>query len=95
MQWQGRPVPTDHDGKAALHDTTVSTVCATSADDGSLEEAVLASVPPLADQHQLALRLLHGAGTTTVAQKGGDGMGSAGHTPQQGEQVIAIIDHHG
>jgi hypothetical protein len=30
-----------------------------------------------------------------MAHKGGDGIGSAGHTPQQGAQVIALLDHNG
>src|SRR5881296_4073917 len=44
MQWKGLPVPKDAHGKPAIHDTTVSKVCARWADDGSLEQAFIASV---------------------------------------------------
>jgi Transposase DDE domain len=62
--------------------------------DGSLEQAFIASVRHLADQHQLDLSVLHGDGTNTVAKKGGDGIGYSGHKHQKGEKVIAIIDNH-
>ena len=64
-------------------------------DDGSLEQAFIASVRHLADQHQLDLSVLHGDGTNTVAKKGGDGIGYSGHKHQKGEKVIAMIDNHG
>ena len=65
------------------------------ADDGSLEQAFIASVGHLADHHQLDLRILHGDGTNTVAKKGGDGIGYSGHKHQKGEKVLAIIDNNG
>ena len=95
MPWKGVPVPKDAQGHAAIHDTTVYKVFARWSDDGSLEHALIASVRHLADQHQLDLSVLHGDGTNTVAQKGGDGIGYSGHKHQRGEKVIAIIDNQG
>ena len=95
MQWKCLPVPTDHDGKAAIHDTTVYKVFARWSDDGSLEAAFIASVAYLADHNQLDLSVLHGDGTNTVAKKGGDGIGYSGHKHQKGEKVIAIIENNG
>ena len=95
MQWKCLPVPTDRNGKAEIHYTTVYKVFAKWADDGSLEHAFIASVGHLADQHQLDLSVLHGDGTNTVAKKGGDGIGYSGHKHQKGEKVIAIIDNNG
>jgi transposase len=95
MQWQCLPVRQDSDGKADIHYTTVDKVFARWSDAGSLEHAFIASVAHLSDQHQLDRRVLHGDGTNTVAQKGGDGMGYAGHKHQKGEKVIAIIDNNG
>src|SRR6266446_3555687 len=95
MQWKCLPVPQSHDGKAAIHYTTVYKVFARWSDDGSLEEAFIASVKHLADHHQLDLRILHGDGTNTVAKKGGDGLGYSGHKHQKGEKVIAIIENNG
>jgi hypothetical protein len=49
----------------------------------------------LAAAKHLDTSVLHGDGTNTVAQKGGDGIGDAGYKHQQGEKVIAITDNHG
>jgi transposase len=95
MQWKCLPLPTDGDGKPAIHYTTVYKVFAKWADDGSLEHAFIASVGHLADHHQLDLSILHGDGTNTVAKKGGDGIGYSGYKHQKGEKVIAIIDNNG
>ena len=70
MQWKCLPVPTDAQGKPAIHYTTVYKVFARWADDGSLWRAFVASVRHLAVEKQLDLRVLHGDGTNTVAQKG-------------------------
>ena len=95
MQWKCLPVPKDTHGNAAIHDTTVYKVFARWSDDGSLEDAFIASVAHLAEHHKLDLRILHGDGTNTVAKKGGDGIGYSGHKHQKGEKVIAITDNHG
>ena len=95
MQWKCLPVPKDTNGNPAIHYTTVYKVFARWSDDGSLEDAFIASVKHLADHHQLDLSVLHGDGSNTVAQKGGDGIGYSGHKPQKGEKVIAIIDNNG
>jgi transposase len=70
MQWKCLPVPTDPDGKPAIHYTTVYKVFARWADDGSLWQAFVASVQHLAEAKHLDLRILHGDGTNTVAKKG-------------------------
>jgi hypothetical protein len=90
-------LPGSHDaqGKPAIHDTTVYKVFARWSDDGSLEQAFIASVRHLAAHHQLDLSILHGDGTKTVAKKGGDAIGYSGHKHQKGEKVIAIIDNNG
>src|SRR6266516_5473948 len=95
MQWKCLPVPTDTDGKPAIHYTSVYKVFARWSDDGSLAQAFIASVQHLADQNQLDLSVLHGDGTNTVAKKVGDGIVYSGHKHQKGEKVIAIIENHG
>jgi transposase len=70
MQWQCLPVPTDPDGKPAIHYTTIDKVFARWADDGSLWQAFVASVRQLVVEKQLDISVLHGDGTNTVAQKG-------------------------
>jgi transposase len=71
MPWQCLPVPTDAQGKPAIHDTTVYKVFAQWADDRSLWQAFVASVRHLAAEKQLDISVLHGDGTNTVAKKGG------------------------
>jgi transposase len=95
MQWKCLPVPKDTHGNAAIHYTTVYKVFARWSDDGSLEDAFIASVGHLSDHNQLDLRVLHGDGTNTVAKKGGDGIGYSGYKHHKGEKVIAIIDNNG
>ena len=84
MQWQCLPVPTDHDGTPAIHYTTVYTVFATWADDGSLWQAFVARVRHLAAEKQLDLGVLHGDGTNTGAKKGGMALGSRGINTRRG-----------
>jgi transposase len=75
--------------------TTVYKVFACWSDDGSLEQAFIASVGHLSAHNQLDLSILHGDGTNTVAKKDGDGVGYSGYKHQKGEKVIAIVDNHG
>jgi transposase len=89
------PVPQDRDGSPASHDTTVDNVFARWSHDSSLAPAFIASGGPLSDHNPLDLGVLHGAGTTTVAQTGGAGMGYSGDKHQQGEPVIAMTDNNG
>src|SRR5499426_3614860 len=86
MQWQCLPVPTDAQGKAAIHDTTIYKVFARWADDGSLWQAFVASVRHLAAGQHLDLRILHGDGTNTVAKKGAMASGTRGTNTRRGRR---------
>jgi transposase len=70
MQWKCLPIPTDANGKPAIHYTTVYKVFARWADDGSLWQAFVASVRHLAVEKHLDISVLHGDGTNTMAKKG-------------------------
>src|SRR5664279_5153814 len=52
MQWKCLPVPRAGDGTAVIHYTTIYKVFAKWSDDGSLDQAFIASVRHLAEQHQ-------------------------------------------
>jgi len=86
MQWKCLPVPRTSDGKSGIHYTTIYKAFAKWSDDGSLEQACVASVRHLAAHDHLDLSVLHGDGTNTVAKKGGDGIGYSGHKQQKGEK---------
>jgi transposase len=70
MQWKCLPIPKGPTGKPAIHYTNVYRVFAKWADDGSLQQAFIASVGHLSEEKKLDLRVLHGDGTNTVAKKG-------------------------
>jgi hypothetical protein len=74
MQWKCLPIPKDAHGKPAIHYTNIYKAFAKWADDGSLEQAFMASVVHLAAEKPLDLRVLHGDGTNTVAKKGAMGL---------------------
>jgi len=86
MQWKCLPVPTEPDGKPAIHYTTIYKVFAKWTDDGSLWQAFVASVRHLAAEKQLDLSVLHGDGTNPVAKKGGMVSGSRGTNIRMGRR---------
>src|SRR3954462_2328467 len=95
MQWKCLPIPRGGDGSAMIHYTTIYKLFARSADDSSLDQALISTVRPLAEQHPLDLSILHGDGSNTAAKKGGDGIGYSGHKHQKGEKVLAIVENNG
>ena len=70
MQWKCLPIPKGPTGKPAIHYTNVYRAFAKWADDGSLQQAFIASVGHLSAEKRLDVRRLHGDGTNTVAKKG-------------------------
>jgi transposase len=93
MQCKCLPVPGTSDGESGIHYTTIYKTFAKWSDDGSLEQAFVASVRHLAAHDHLDLSVLHGDGTNTVAKKDGDGIGYSGHKHQKVEKNLAIIDN--
>ena len=88
MQWKGLPVPTDAQGKPAIHYTTIYKVFARWADDGSLWQAFVASVRHLAAEKQLDISVLHGDGTNTVAKKGAMALASRGTNTRRARRSL-------
>jgi transposase len=78
MQWKCLPIPKGPTGKPAIHYTNVYRAFAKWADDGSLQQAFIASVGHLSDEKRLDVRVLHGDGTNTVAKKGEMASGTLG-----------------
>jgi transposase len=86
MQWKCLPMPKDATGKPDLHDTSVYRAFAKWADDGSLQQAFTASVAQLSAEKKLDLRVLHGDGTNTVAQKGVMGLATRAISTRRGRR---------
>jgi transposase len=87
MPWKCLPIPKDAHGKPAIHYTTVYRAFAKWADDGSLQQAFLASVAHLAAEKKLDLRVLHGDGTNTVAKKGAMGLATRATSTRRGRRL--------
>jgi transposase len=75
MPWKCLPIPKGPTGQSDIHYTNVYRAFATWADDGSLQQAFIASVGHLSDEKRLDVRVLHGDGTNTVAKKGATASG--------------------
>jgi transposase len=70
MQWKELPIDKGPEGKAEIHYSGVFKLFARWAEDGSLEQAFIASVQHLDKCQRLDLSVLHGDGSNTVAKKG-------------------------
>jgi transposase len=86
MQWKELPSALGPEGKAELHYTGVFKLFARWAEDGSLERAFMASVKHLGAARKLALSLLHGDGSNTVAKKGVRPLATAVTTTRRGKK---------
>jgi transposase len=86
MQWKCLPIPTDAQGKSAIHYTNVYRAFAKWADDGSLEQAFIVSVAHLTAEKHLDLRVLHGDGSNTVAKKGAMGLATRATSTKRGRR---------
>ena len=86
MQWKELPIAPGPEGKAELHYTGVFKLFARWAEDGSLERAFVASVNHLDAAHKLALSLLPGDGSNTVAKKGARLSGRAATNTRRGRK---------
>jgi transposase len=86
MQWKCLPIPKDTTGKPEIHYTNIYRAFAKWADDGSLQQAFMASVAHLSDEKKLDLRVLHGDGTNTVAKKGGMALATRATSTKKGRK---------
>jgi transposase len=86
MPWKCLPIPKGPTGTPEIHDTNVYRAFATWVDDGSLQQAFIASVAHLSDEKKLDLRVLHGDGTNTVAKKGAMGLATRATSTRRGRR---------
>jgi transposase len=86
MQWTCLPVPKDAHGKPAIHYTNVYRAFAKWTDDGSLQQAFIASVAHLSAEKKRDLRVLHGDGTNTVAKTGAMGLATPATSTRRGRR---------
>jgi transposase len=70
MQWKELPIDQGPDGNVEIHYTGIFKLFARWAEDGSLEQAFIASVKSPDKSQRLDLSVLHGDGSNTMAKKG-------------------------
>jgi transposase len=86
MPWKCLPIPKGPTGKSDIHYTNVYRAFAKWADDGSLQQAFMASVRHLSDEKKLDVRVLHGDGSNTVAKKGAMGLATRATSTRRGRR---------
>jgi transposase len=86
MQWKCLPMLKDAHGKPEIHYTNVYRAFAKWTDDGSLQQAFMASVGHLSEEKKLDVRILHGDGTNTVAKKGAMASGILATSTKKGRK---------
>ena len=86
MPWKCLPIPKGPNGKSEIHYTNVYRAFAKWTDDGSLQQAFIASVAHLSEEKKLDLRVLHGDGTNTVAKKGAMGLATPATSIRRGRR---------
>src|SRR5439155_16947579 len=87
MQWKCLPIPKNADGKPIIHYTNLYRAFAKWADDGSLQQAFIASVAHLSEEKKLDLSVFHGDGTNTVAKKGEMGLVTQATSIRRGRKL--------
>jgi transposase len=86
VPWKCLPIPKGLAGRSEIHYTNVYRAFAKWVDDGSLQQAFIASVAHLSDEKKLDVRILHGDGTNTVAKKGARGLATRATSTRRGRR---------
>ena len=91
-QWHMLPIEKNADGKPEIHYTSIFKQFKKWAWGGAILKIFENSVVTLNKYGLLDLSILHGDGTTTMAKKGGDGLGYSGHKHMKSDKIVAFSD---
>jgi transposase len=91
-QWKMLPIALNVFGKPEIHYSQVFRVFKNWLYEGVFLKLFESSVTLLHASGLLDTSILHGDGTTTMAKKGGDGLGFSGHKHMKSEKIVAITD---
>jgi len=89
------PIPQDTSGKPTIHYTNVYRAFAKWADDGSLQQAFIASVAHLFGREEARPPCAGTATGPTRWRKRGDRIGYSGDKHQKGRRSSRLTDNHG
>lgn len=93
-QWKMLPIDKDENGCPEIHYSQVFRVFKQWLVGGVLLKIFEHSVFKLDAANLLDTSVTHGDGTTTIAKKGGDGLGFSGHKHMVSEKIVAFVDRH-
>jgi transposase len=93
-QWKMLPIDKDDTEKPEIHYSQVFRIFQQWLKYGSILNIFENSVFTLHKENRLDTSIIHGDGTTTMAKKGGDGLGYSGHKHMKSEKVVAFVDRH-
>jgi transposase len=93
-QWKMLPIERNAEGLPEIHYTRIHRAMRRWHADGSIGRIFSGSVHQLHQDHLLDLSVIHGDGTTTAAQKGGDNLGYNGHKHFKGDKVVTFCDRN-
>src|SRR5246500_5805304 len=91
-QWKELPIQKDGEGRPEIHYTRIYSAWRRWEADGCIDAIFTGSVVQLHRDNLLDITVLHGDGTTTAANKGGDNIGFSGHKKMKGDKVVAFCD---
>lgn len=93
-QWKELPIEKDKDGRPEIHYTRIYGAFRRYQAHGCFDAIFEGSVLQLHQQEYLDISVIHGDGTTTVANKGGDHLGFSGHKHLKGDKVVPFCDRN-
>ena len=91
-QWHMLPIDKNKDGTPEIHYTSIFKQFKEWVVSTAILQIFENSVMKLHKHGLLDFSVIHGDGTTTVAKKGGDGLGFSGHKHMKSEKIVAFSD---
>src|SRR6202165_5462146 len=93
-QWKELPIEKDGEGRPEIHHTRIYSAFRRWDADGCMDAIFTGLVLRLHQDNLLDITVIHGDGTTTAAQKGGDNIGFSGHKKVKGDKAVVFCDRH-
>jgi len=93
-QWKELPIKKNKEGRSEIHYTRIYLAFRRFEAQGCFDAIFERSVSQLHQKEYLDISVVHGDGTTTAANKGGDNLGFSGHKHFKGDKVVAFCDRH-
>ena len=90
-QWKELAIERDGEGRTEIHYTRIYSAFRRWEADGCIDAIFVDSVLRLEQDDLLDITVIHGDGTTTAAEKGGDNIGFSGHKKVKRDQGRRLL----